>query len=61
MRDPLPVKPLMPYCDWLALGPEKAAEYLAKRCGYNAEQQRKLRTILEVWGQEADPPKKGKI
>jgi len=45
-----PAEPLMPYDEWLALGPEKAAEYLASRRGYSAGRQGKLRTILEKWG-----------
>ncbi len=38
----------MPYADWKALGPEKAAEYLAKRRGYSAKRQGKLWAILEM-------------
>lgn len=39
--------PPMPYEAWRALGPEKAAEYLARRRGYTARQQGKLWAILE--------------
>lgn len=46
--------PLMPYDQWRALGPEKAAEYLARRRGYSAEQQGKLWASLEfAWN---EPP-----
>lgn len=43
----------MPYEEWRALGPEKAAEYLAKRRGYTAQQQGKLWAILETFWKEA--------
>ena len=47
--------PLMPYDQWRALGPEKAAEYLARRHGYSAARQGKLWAILEfAWN---EPPK----
>lgn len=49
--------PRMPYEQWRALRPEKAAEYLARRLGYSAKSQGKLWAILEsVW---KDPPNAG--
>lgn len=49
------VEPLMPYESWKALGPERAAEYLSRRRGYDAQRQGKLWAILEsAWG---EPPK----
>lgn len=47
-------RPLMPYDEWRALGSEKAAEYLARRRGYSAEQQGKLWAILAMTWDE--PP-----
>lgn len=48
------VEPLLPYDQWRALGPEKAAEYLARRRGYSAERQGKLWAIIEAFWNE--PP-----
>jgi hypothetical protein len=47
--------PKLPYDLWRALGPEKAAEYLARRHGYSAQRQGKLWAVLEfAWhGTEA--------
>lgn len=45
----------MPYNQWRALGPEKAAEYLAKRRGYDAKRQGKLWAILEMTWDEKPP------
>lgn len=42
-------EPLMPYEQWRALGPEKAAAYLARRRGYTSEQQGKLWAVLETF------------
>ncbi len=48
-------QPLISYETWIALGPEKAAEYLARRMGLNADRQLKLTLILEVWHDENPP------
>jgi len=47
------LEPLKPYAEWRAMGPEKAAEYLARRNGWDAKRQRKLWAILEVCWQES--------
>lgn len=52
-------EPLMPYEQWKALGAEKAAEYLAKRRGYDAKRQGKLWAVLDVcWNEK---PQNGKV
>lgn len=48
-------KAKLSYEEWRALGPEKAAEYIARRNGYTAEKQGKLWAVLEwTWG-ESEP------
>jgi hypothetical protein len=41
-------EPFMPFDDWISLGPQKAAEYLAQRGGYTAQQQAKLLAIFQM-------------
>ncbi len=48
-------EPMMPYAEWCALSPRRAAEYLAKRRGHDKIQQAKLFAILEMVWDEMPP------
>lgn len=43
------------YEAWLALGPEKAAEYIARRMDLSDYRKRKLALILKTWWEENPP------
>ena len=49
-------EPLMPYGQWLALGPEKAAAYLSRRHGWSVEKQGRVWAILETFWDEKPKP-----
>jgi len=48
-------EPFKPFAEWRAMGPVKAAEYLARRNGWDAERQAKLRAILEDYWHDSPP------
>lgn len=47
------LEPLIPFADWRALGPEKAADYTANRLRLDADRTRKLHAILNEFWNEA--------